>query len=141
MARWIKPTLSTKFHIDFDWWKQNNRQLRVYLHRNLCAACREHYPTHRGSKSVDWIDPDTAKVHSVDGLWQALRTHCSLEPEYITASMPLTNAVFRVFLSNGNVPLAPTELSHHVGRPADLILRTLARRQVYDGIKAIPPST
>jgi hypothetical protein len=137
MARWTKPTLDTKFHIDFDWWKQNDRQLRVYLHQNLCDACRELYPTHRGSKAVDWIDPDTAEVHPVDGLWQALRTHCSLEPDYIAISTPLTNAVFRVFLANGNVPLTPAELSERVGRPAELILKSLARRRVYDGIKAI----
>ena len=141
MARWTKPTLDTKFHIDFDWWKQNNRQLRVYLHQNLCDACRELYPTHLGSKSVDWIDPDTAEVHSVDGLWQALRTHCSLEPDYITISTPLTNAVFRVFLANGNVPLTPAELSEQIGRPAKLILKTLARQRVYEGIKAIMSSS
>lgn len=141
MARWTKPTLDTKFHIDFDWWRQNKRQLRVYLHQNLCSACRELYPTHLGSKSVDWIDPDTAEVHSVDGLWQALRTHCSLEPDYITVSMPLTNAVFRVFLANGNVPLTAVELSERIGRPANLILRTLTRQTIYEGIKAvIPPS-
>ena len=139
MARWIKPTLDTKFHIDFDWWKQNNRQLRVYLHQNLCAACHELYPTHQGSKVVDWIDPDTAEVHPVDGLWQALRTHCSLETDYITTSTPLTNAVFRVFLANGNVPLTPIELSERVGRPAELVLKSLAQRRIYDGVKAIPP--
>ncbi len=137
MARWIKPTLNTKFHIDFDWWEQHHRQLRVYLHQNLCPACRELYPSHRGSRVVDWIDPDTAEVYPVDGLWQALRTHCSLEESYITPATPLTNAVFRVFLANGNVPLTPVELGEQIGRSSDRILKTLARRRIYDGIKPV----
>lgn len=137
MARWVRPTLNTKFHIDFDWWEQNNRRLRVYLRQHLCAGCRELYPSHRDSKEVDWVDPDTAEVYQVDGLWQALRTHCSLEPDYITDSTPLTNAIFRVFLANGNIPLTPVELSERVKRPADQILQTLAGKQIFDGIKPI----
>ncbi|MBN1933028.1 MAG: hypothetical protein JW934_00100 [Anaerolineae bacterium] len=136
MARWTRPTLDTKFHIDFDWWKEKNRQLRVCLHQNLCAQCRESYPPHRSQK-VDWINPDTAEVHPVDGLWQALRTHCSTEPDYITQDMPLTNAVFRIFLANGNTPLTAVELSARIGRPADKILQTIGHLQVYDGIKPI----
>lgn len=137
MARWTKPTLDTQFHIDFDWWEKNNRQLRVYLHQNLCPQCRELYPSHRGSKEVDWIDPDTAEVHPVDGLWQSLRTHCSLETDYITAETPLTNAVFRVFLANGNRPLTAVELSARIGRPADRILQAIGHHQVYDGIRPV----
>ena len=139
MTRWMKPTLDTKFHIDFDWWKQNRRSLRVYLHRHLCKSCRELYPSHRGWEMVDWIDPDTAEVHQVDGLWQALRTHCSLEPDYIMDSTPLTSAVFRVFLANGNVPMSPEELSVHIHKPADQVLRVLTHGRVYEGIKPLAP--
>ena len=141
MARWTRPTLDTKFHIDFDWWKRNSRSLRVCLHHNLCDACRELYPSHRGAETVDWVDPDTAEVYQVDGLWQALRTHCSRESDYIAHSTPLTAAVFRVFLSNGNVPLTPAELSEQVQRPAEQILRTLTRDRVYDGIKPVSMHT
>jgi len=137
MGRWSKPTLDTKFHIDFDWWKEKNRQLRVYLHKNLCPQCRELYPSYRGSNQVDWIDPDTAEIHPVDGLWQALRTHCSTEPNYVTPETPLVNAVFRVFLANGNTPLTAIELSRKIGRPADKILQIIGGHQVYDGIKPV----
>ncbi len=137
MARWTRPTLNTKFHIDFDWWRENNRSLRVYLHKHLCKECRALYPSHRGSEIVDWIDPDTAEVHQVDGLWQALRTHCSREADYLAESIPMTNAIFRVFMANDNLPLTPAELSDLIHRPADKILQTLSQSQVYDGIKPV----
>jgi hypothetical protein len=137
MARWIRPTLDTKFNIDLDWWDQNNRDLRVYLHQQLCKDCREIYSSHLGSETVDWIDPDTAEVQPVDGLWHTLRTHCSREPDYITESTPMVNAILRVFLANGNAPLTPAELGAKIGQPPEKILRVIGRGHVYDGIKPV----
>lgn len=137
MARWIKPTLGTKFHIDFDWWEENDRDLRVYLHQHLCQECRDIYTSHLGSETIDWVDPDTAEVQSVDGLWHALRQHCSLQPDYIAPETPLTTAVFRVFLANGNSPLTPVELGAKLGKPAEVILRVLGQVRVYDGVKPV----
>ena len=140
MVRWAKPTLDTKFWIDFDWWKENNRDLRVYLQQHLCKACRGVYTSHLGSETVDWIDPDTAEVTPVDGLWHALRTHCSSQPDYITDATPLTNAIFRTFLANGNTPLTPVELGTKLNRPPSVILRVLGRGQVHNGVKSVPVS-
>jgi hypothetical protein len=135
MARWTRPTIDTKFCVDFDWWDEVGRDLRVHLHQHLCKSCREVYPTHVGSETVDWIDPDTAEVQSVDGLWHTLRTHCSLQQDYVVDEMPLTDAVFRVFLSNGNAPLTPVELATKIHRPPERILRVLGRGHIYDGIR------
>ena len=138
MARWIKPDLETKFHIDFDWWKRKGRDLRVYLQSHLCPDCKVIYTNHRGSTEVDWIDPDTAEVTRVDALWQSLRTHCSERPDFITENTPLTDAVFRAFLANGNTPLSATEL-HEIlgGRTPETILRTLGGRKIYKGIRPV----
>ena len=32
----VKPTLTTCFHIDFDWWEKSDRDWRVFLHNFLC---------------------------------------------------------------------------------------------------------
>jgi hypothetical protein len=138
MARWTRPTLNTKFHIDFDWWEQDQRDLRVYLQQHLCNECRTVYTSHLGSETVDWVDPETAEVKPVDGLWHALRTHCSSLPDYITEATPLTNAVFRTFLANGNEPLTPVELGAALNRPPSVVLRVLGRGRIYDGIKPVP---
>ena len=138
MARFIKPNLETKFHIDFDWWEREERDLRVSLQSHLCSECKVIYTNHRGSKEVDWIDPNTAEVTRVDALWQSLRTHCRDKVEFITDSTPLTDAVFRVFLANGNVPLTAKELHEILGRSSAMtILRTLGGRKVYKGIRPV----
>jgi len=138
MVRWIKPDLETKFHIDFDWWEREGRDLRVYLQSHLCPDCKAIYTNHRGSKEVDWIDPDTAEVTQVDALWQSLRTHCSQRPDFITENTPLTDAVFRLFLANGNTPLSTIELREILGRYApETILRTLGGRKIYKGIRPV----
>lgn len=138
MVKWIKPDLETKFHIDFDWWEREGRDLRVYLQSHLCSECKVTYSNHRGSEEVDWIDPDTAEVTRVDALWQSLRTHCSQRPDFITENIPLTDAVFRVFLANGNAPLSPIELHEILGRyTSEVILRTLGGRRIYQGIRPV----
>jgi hypothetical protein len=138
MARWIKPNLETKFHIDFDWWEREGRDLRVYLQSHLCSECRVVYTNHRGNAQVDWIDPDTAEVTRVDALWQSLRTHCSQRPDFITENTPLTDAVFRVFLANGNKPLSAIELHEILNRYTPMtILRTLGGHQIYKGIRPV----
>ena len=139
MARWTRPTLNTQFHIDFDWWDKDHRDLRVYLQQHLCAECRAVFTSHLGSETVDWVDPETAEVRAVDGLWHALRTHCSALPEYITETTPLTDAVFRTFLANGNEPLTPIELGAELNRTPRLILQVLGRGRIYDGIRPAPP--
>jgi hypothetical protein len=138
MARWTRPTLDTKFWIDFGWWEENNRDLRIYLRQHLCKGCRDIYTSHLGSETVDWIDPDTAGVTAVDGLWHALRTHCSSQPDYITDATPVVNAVFRTFLANGNTPLTAVELGTRLNRPPGTILRILSRGKVYSGVKPVP---
>jgi len=138
MARWIKPDLETKFHIDFDWWEREGRDLRVYLQSHLCSECRMIYTNHRGNAEVDWIDPDTAEVTRVDALWQSIRTHCSEKPDFITENTPLTDAVFRVFLANGNQPLSAIELHQVLDRYTPMtILRTLGGRTIYKGIRPV----
>jgi hypothetical protein len=86
---------------------------------------------------VDWIDANTAEVTQVDGLWHSLRTCCSLKPDYVNERTPLTTAVFRTFLANGNEPLTSAELSDQVGRPSATILRTIGGLKIYHGIKPV----
>ena len=38
----VKPTPETPFHIDFDWWRENDREWRVHLRSLLSAARGDH---------------------------------------------------------------------------------------------------
>lgn len=135
MPSWTRPTVDTKFHIDFDWWAQQGRNFRVQLLSHLCSECRRRFQDYREAELIDWVDEETAEVTRVDGLWHALRTCCSGKDDYVTELTPLTAAVFRTFLANGNEPLSPNELAQRIHRPAETILRTIGGIRVYDGIK------
>jgi hypothetical protein len=139
--RLIKPTLKTKFHIDFDWWERESREFRVYLTSHLCVEHQAVMEAQTDTQIVDVVDPETGEVRREDGIQHALRTHCSTLPEFITSHTSLVDAVFRVFIANGNQPLSPEELADRIGRPgpgtANTILRTLSGARVYKGLRPV----
>ena len=138
MAKWMKPTVDTKFHLDFEWWDRRNLDFRLELRSQLCEACRSQYPDHKNTQLIDWVDPDTARVERVDPLWQSLEICCRDQADYISEYTPLTTAVFRTFLANGNTPLSPKELHEQLGRRTPrLILSTIGGRRVYHGIRPV----
>ncbi|NCP87265.1 MAG: hypothetical protein CO094_12515 [Anaerolineae bacterium CG_4_9_14_3_um_filter_57_17] len=130
----VKPSLQTRFHIDFDWWRQNENDWHVHLRSLLC-------PEHEGAFSgqgvelMDFVDPETAEVHPMDGLQHTILVHCARQPGFVTAQTQLVEAVFRTFLANGNSPLSPVELAERLNRPANTILTTLAGPRVYRGLR------
>ena len=50
----VRPTIETRFHIDFDWWRQNDRDWRVYLLSYLCPEHQELFSDMRGEELVDY---------------------------------------------------------------------------------------
>jgi hypothetical protein len=131
----VKPTLNTHFHIDFDWWSQNDRDWRVYMQSLLCPEHQEVFADFTEDDMVDWVDPVTAEVQLVDGLQHVLITHCAREESFITQRTTMVDAVFRVFLANGNTPMSPSELGERLGRPPLIILKTLTGGRVYRGLR------
>ncbi len=135
-----KPTLQTKFHIDFDWWRQSDQDWRVYLLNLLCPEHRQAFVNFEEEKSVDWVDPDTAEVQQVDGLQHILISHCAKQEGFITERTALVDAIFRIFLANGNDPMSANDLAQRLNRPASMVLRLLSGGQVYRGIRPIQSS-
>jgi hypothetical protein len=131
----VKPTIQTKFHIDFDWWSQIDNDWRVFLQSLLCTEHQQAYAETNFEELIDWVDPETAEIQHVDGLRHILITHCARQPGFITDHTTLVDAVFRVFLANGNSPLSSVELAERLSRPSETIIRTLTGMQVYRGIR------
>jgi hypothetical protein len=137
-GRRVKPTLDTKFHIDYEWWERSDQDLRVDMIAQLLPEQRAYFVEHQTGEETDWIDPETAEVHRVDALRMALQ-EASRAPLYLAPPTSLVDAVFRVFLTNNNVPLTPIELAEKIGRPSMTILRTLSGQHVYKGIRPYIP--
>ncbi len=136
ISRRVKPTLDTTFHIDYTWWEREDRELRTYLISHLLPEQHAQFDKSPETNLIDWIDPDTAEVRRVDALQQAL-AKAAQDPNYITDHTTLVDAVFRVFLANGNRPLSPNELGKRINRSPSTILRTLSGNQVYKGIRPL----
>jgi len=133
----VKPMPTTPFHIDFEWWKKNERDWHVYLRSLLCTDHREAFANVEEGEMIDWVDPVTAEVKQVEGVQNALMTHCVKQPDFLTEQTALVEAVFRLFLTNGNIPMTSQDLGARLNRPPETILRTLAGPRVYKGIRPL----
>jgi hypothetical protein len=136
MGSWKRPSLETKFHIDYEWWSNAGRDIRVAVRGQLCSECRDRYPDHRNTEAVDWVDPETAEVVRGDALLQCLRSECARKPDFIGRTNPLVTNVFRIFLLNGNQSLTSVELNEQISWASpETILRTLSGGSVYMGLR------
>jgi hypothetical protein len=133
----IKPTLTTPFHIDFDWWQHNDRNWRSDLVNCLCPDHQQTMSSFNQDQEIDWIDPQTAEVFQIDALQHILITHCANQEGFITEHTRTVDAVFRLLLSNRNEPMTPLELGERLRRDADKILSTIGSLHVYKGIRAL----
>jgi hypothetical protein len=131
----LRPTIDTLFHIDFDWWKENDSNWRIFLQSYLCEKHQELFKDQLEDVIIDAVDPETAEISHVDGFLYELMNHCAKQPEFINDNMPLIAKIFRIFLANGNQPLSPARLSEMANRPAQTVLATLTGPQVYKGIR------
>lgn len=136
-ASLVKPLVTTPFHIDFDWWQKNERDWHVYLRSLLCAEHQEMFANAEEGQMIDWVDPVTAEVKPVEGVQNTLMLHCVKQPDFLTDQTALVEAVFRLFLTNGNIPMSSDELGGRLNRPALTILRTLTGGRVYKGIRPV----
>ena len=131
----LKPSIKTPFHIDCEWWKKSERDWHVFLRSLLCQEHQDAFADVEEGEMIDWIDPQTAEVKPVDGVQHALMTHCAILPEFSSERTAIVEAIFRIFLVNGNAPMSAEDLGKRLGRPADTILKTIAGPRVYRGLR------
>ncbi|QYK49889.1 MAG: hypothetical protein KF701_05685 [Anaerolineales bacterium] len=134
----IKPMADTPFQIDFDWWRENDREWRVYLRGLLGSEQEAALADISGEEQVDWVDPATGEVSRVNILQFLLMGHYARQGAEDGVS--LVESIFRAFLMNGNQPLTSEELGELLGRPAQTILRTISGARVYRGIRPVLPA-
>ena len=131
----IKPDLNTPFRIDFDWWKERDQNWKVDLRGLLCSEHQEMFQNLSEEQLIDWVDPTTAEVKQMDGLQHLVTSHCAKQIDFLNSHTTLVDAVFRILLTNGNIPMSTAELATILGRSADMILRTISGPRVYKGIR------
>jgi len=130
----IKPTLDTRFYVDYSWWERSEEDLNTYLLSHLLPEQRDALSQTTERRKIDYVDPDTGEVLQLDELTLAIRL-AAADPNFISPQTSLVDSIFRVFLANGNIPLTPRELAEQTGRDANTILKTLSGTRIYKGIR------
>ncbi len=99
-----------KYFIDTRWYDRTGRSFRAVAEKRFCASCKAKIGSETQER-VPVLDQKTGRVvfetRSVpfgSNPTAVIRGCCARERGYITAEMPVLEAVFRVFLMNGNQP-------------------------------------
>jgi hypothetical protein len=130
----VKPTVDTRYHIDYTWWQRSDEDLRTYLLSHLPQDQRERLANTGDDVKIDFVDPVTGEVSQVNELIYALQK-AALEPGFITPHTSLVDAIFRLLIASNNRPLSSNDLSQKLNRPAGVILRMLSGNRIYKGIR------
>jgi len=130
----IKPSLDTKFFIDYNWWESSRDDLQIYLLTHLSQEQQTALSTRDLQEVYDYVHPDTGEVFALDALGLAIQ-ESSRSEDFISDHIGLIDSVFRAFLVNGNQPLNAQELAEATGRNAATILKTIGGVHIYRGIR------
>lgn len=131
-----RPSLETRFHIDYDWWDKSHLDLKTYLLTSLGVG--KNLTLEQTMEEVDLVDPQTGEVRRVDGFQYMLQSYFRQLPEDFLTHTSLVDAAFCVLLANANQPMTAQEIASHVHRPPDVVLKTLGGPQIYQGIRPLP---
>lgn len=135
----IKPSVDTRFFIDYDWWKQSRDDLHIYLLTHLTPE-QQQALKHRDLREIfDYVHPETGEVIQLDTLGLAIQ-ESSRRDDFITEHIGLIDSVFRALLVHGNQPLSALELAKITGRDASTILKTIGGVRIYRGIRPQQPA-
>ena len=137
----LRMKMDTPFHIDFDWWEHQRREYVFYMRSHLCEEHQYKFVSEEDDddQMLDWVDSRTGQVCRLDYLHYTLRIHCAIQPEFLTKRTSLVDAIFRLFIANGNQPLTVTELALRIGREGQekTIFRTLADESLSKGLRPV----
>ena len=130
-----RPTVETKFHIDYEWWDSSNLDLKTYVYSRLELG--DDSALDSGIDQVDLVDPNTAEVRQVDGFQYALQTYFSQMSDDFTTQTSLVDAIFYTLLANANRPMTARELAERVKRDPETVLKTISGPHIYQGIRPL----
>ena len=124
--------VKTRWFIDLEWYKQNDRSLSALAEGYLCAKCGKQLSAE-------------GKELSAKDVISTIKDCCANDPAFITGQLPILDSVFRLFLANGNRPLGLAELEKQLSerrggdiyRASTEILSRLLENERYYGLRPV----
>jgi hypothetical protein len=110
-----------RYYIDIGWYDQHDRSFRAVAQGRFCQSClgkigtvtEERVPT--VDKKTNRVVYETREIRYGENPMAVIRQCCSKQRNYITPETPLLEAVFRVFLANGNQPATLERIREQLG--------------------------
>ncbi len=128
----LQTDIQTPFHIDLGWWSSHGRSLDRYLREILDGQAPEDGDS---TALVDYIDPQTAEVFQLTSVWTQVLTQRAHRADFITSTMPMTNAVLRALIENRNLPMTAMQIHRRINRGSpQALLRVLRSAHQQYGI-------
>jgi hypothetical protein len=109
-----------RYFIDQQWYDDRGLSFGIVAQSRLCHSCANKLGTFTEER-YPVIDPKTKRVtfefrkmpYAANPL-PIIRDCCSRSRDYVTPETPLLEAIFRVFLANGNQPMTPSTIREHL---------------------------
>ena len=95
--------IKTCWVIALDWFQQNDRSISALIENCLCPKCAKQLSAE-------------GKENSPEALMSAIQNCCSHAPGFVNERLPILESIFRLFLSNGNQPIALEELGQQLSQ-------------------------
>jgi hypothetical protein len=110
-----------RYYIDIAWYDQHDRSFRAVAQGRFCQSClakignvtEERVPT--VDKKSNRVVYENREIRYGENPMAVIRQCCSKQRNYITPETPLLEAVFRVFLANGNQPATLERIREQLG--------------------------
>ena len=101
----------TPYFVDASWFDENDFSFQDFARARMCEACvarigeevEERFTVL--DKKTGRASFEFRKVSYGDNPAKVIRDCCSKKKDYIQPDMPTLEAIFRVYLANGNVPM------------------------------------
>jgi hypothetical protein len=87
----------SRYFVSLDKLKELNRAFLPIAQNKLCPKCKEKY-----SSKIEGVLPED--------FFETIKNCCSKQENFLNPNLPLMDMIFRLFLANGNEPLALEEI-------------------------------
>ena len=110
-----------RFFIDMQWYEQSGRSFRAMAQGRFCPSCQakvgesteERVPT--VDKKSNKVVYEVREMQYGEQPMAVIRSCCSKQRNYITPETPVIEAIYRVFLANGNQPATLERVREQLG--------------------------
>jgi hypothetical protein len=115
------PREEPRFFIDMQWYEQHGRSFRAMAQGRFCPSCQakvgetteERVPA--VDKKTNRVVYEVQQVRYGEQPMAVIRSCCSKQRNYITPETPVIEAIYRVFLANGNQPATLERVREQLG--------------------------